>query len=90
MNEQTLDVTWGRTATIWWGYLWRSLLWSTLLGAVLGGIGGVVFAIMGRKDLSGTVGSILGQLGSIPVSFVILRVILKKEFKEFRTGLLPK
>jgi hypothetical protein len=83
-----LELTWRRTLVVWWALLWRSVLFSGLLGAVLGFVGGTVVALRGRPDLSATVGRILGQLGTLPISLVVLRVLLRKAFKEFSVRLI--
>src|SRR5689334_16895675 len=83
-----LEMTWRRTLVVWWALLWRSALFSGVLGAVLGFVGGVVVALRGRPDLSATVGRILGQLASLPVSLIVLRRILRKDFKDFSVRLI--
>ena len=84
LTEATvLEVTWRRALIIWWSLLWRSAVFAGLLGALLGGIGGVVVAVEGRPDLGATVGRFLGQLGAIPVSLFVLRWVLRKRFKGF-------
>jgi hypothetical protein len=78
----------GITMQIWWSYIWRCALFSALLAVPLGAIGGITVAIIGRPDLGGSVGGILGYLGSIPVSIIMLRIILRKRFKNFSIALM--
>ncbi len=73
--QPPLEVTWGRAARVWLAFVWRATVISVIVGGVLGGIGGVVVALMHRGN-AGTVGTILGWLGSIPVS-------LYEQFREF-------
>ena len=82
-DSLSLEVTWSRTLQVWWSYAWRCVLLSMLLGIVLGAIGGFIVGILGRPQLGGIVGAVLGYLGWIPVSIVMLKVILKKKFKTF-------
>ena len=58
-------------------------MFAGLFGALLGFIGGAIAAVKGRPDLAATVGRILGQLGALPVSLIVLRGILRKEFNGF-------
>jgi hypothetical protein len=85
-----LEVTWERTLSIWWSYVWRCALCSLLLGAFLGLCGGCVVGIAGRPDLGGVVGALLGWLGSIVMSIVVLRIVLRKTFPEFTIRLVRR
>jgi hypothetical protein len=87
IQTQELEVTWARTLRIWWSYVWRCGLYGGLLGLLLGFVGGVVVALMGRPDLSALVGGIWGYLGAIPISIIMLRNILRKRFPEFTVRL---
>lgn len=89
-----LEVTWGRAIRVWWAFLWRNLiaiLLAMLLGGVLGFIidyiiaaaGGVITKI---QIILGSIGSILG-LGT---SIVPIKMILGKDFGEFRLVLAAK
>jgi hypothetical protein len=84
---ETLEVTWDRTLVIWWSYVWRCVLYSMLLGAFLGFGGGLIVGLVGRADLGAPVGALLGWLGSIPVSIVVLKQLLAKRFKAFSLAL---
>lgn len=87
MNK--LEVTWTHTMTIWWSYAWRCLLFSMIVGAILGLIGGIIVGLAGRPDLGGQVGSVLGSIGSFPVSIFFLKKILNKKYKNFTIALVP-
>jgi len=88
--SDTLEVTWSRTMKIWWSYIWRCMLFTMIPSFVLGFIGAIIFVLMGRHELVGMFTSILGSLLSIPVSIIVLKIILQKEFKEFSIYLISK
>jgi hypothetical protein len=78
-----LEVTFGRTVTVWWSLVWRTFVFSALLGAVLGFVGGIIVSVAGHPELGGAVGALLGWLGSIPVTIAVLRIVLRKQFGDF-------
>jgi len=88
-SEFASDVTWERVRSIWWAFFWRAAIYSTLLGFVLGFVGGVVIALLGRADLGASVGGALGSIGAIPVSLVVMSMVLKKRYGSFSVRLLP-
>jgi len=63
---------------MWWSYTWRSIGLAMVLGAVLGGLGGVVVGLMGRADLGFSVGRLLGMAGSLPASFIAFRSVVRR------------
>jgi len=86
---ETIEVTWNHTLSIWWSYIWRCMVFSMLVGLVLGVIGGVIVGVMGKPDMGGMVGGILGYVGSIPVSIYVMKTILNKKYKSFSIALVP-
>jgi len=85
---ERIEVTWGATLRVWWSYCWRVTLFSMILGFILGFIGGFVMGIMGKPEMSGMVGGILGFLGTIPLSIWVLKKILGKKYKGFSVALI--
>ena len=86
---ETIEVTWNHTLSIWWSYIWRCMVFSMLVGIVLGGIGGAIVGALGKPDMGGLVGGILGYIGSIPVSIYVMKTILNKRYKSFSIALVP-
>ena len=78
-----IEVNWRHTLVIWWSFIWRTLLLGALAGLVLGAIGGAIIGSMGRPDLGAPVGTILGYLGSMPISFYVLQKVLQRRYKKF-------
>lgn len=75
--------TWDRVIQIWWSIVWRQAVFGLVAGIGLGFIGGFLAAFAGRPDLATLVAMVLGWLGSIPLSVVVLRIALKKKYEEF-------
>lgn len=88
-----LEVTWGRAVKVWWSYFWRSMIAAVaaiLIGILVGMILGFILALMGAslevvQTFSGIVGGLIGLLASI----VPFKLILGKDFGEYRLVLLP-
>lgn len=89
-SEFASDVTLERVLSVWWAFLWRTALYGMILGVALGFIGGFVVGAAGRPDLGAPVRALLGWLGSIPVSFVVMSIVLKKRYGSFSIRLLPQ
>jgi hypothetical protein len=89
-----LEVTWARVVRVWWALFWRGLL--AMLAAALagGGVGFVVGFILGVlgtpiptiQVICGFLGAILGLF----ISFVPVRLILARDYGDFRLALVPR
>ena len=87
-----LEVTWGRAARVWWSYLWRNLI-AIVVGGLLGGILGAVLGfVLGAAGVAPDVirraSLVVGLVLGLGVSIVPIRLILGKDFGEFRLVLL--
>lgn len=89
-----LSVTWDRTAQIWWAFFWRNILImipAMLVGGLAGGVVGVLLGLAGARPET-------IRLATFPVGFLVgaassiipLKMILGKDFGEFRLVLLSK
>jgi len=89
-----LPVTWSRAARVWKSYFWRTLvalLASIILGAIVGGAIGFVMGMIGFSPKSiRPVAVVIGLVIGIAVSIVPMKLILGKDFGEFRVVLLAK
>ena len=87
-----LEVTWGRTAKVWWAFLWRNIIAiiaAVVAGAILGGIIGFILALLGASLQ--TVQFVVAPIGfgiGLAISIVPIKLILGKDFGEFRLVLL--
>jgi len=89
-----LDVTWNRAVFVWWAYLWRSVVAvvaGMVAAGIVGAVGGVVLGILGVsvrtiQEIMLPVGIAIGLIFSI----IPIKMILGKDFGEFRLVLLGK
>ncbi len=87
-----LEVTWKRAMKVWWSYLWRSIIAmivAIILSGVFGFIIGFIIGVFGASTqtlqyISVSIGMIMGLI----ISIVPIRMILGKDFGEFRLVLL--
>jgi len=87
-----LEVTWKRTLRIWWSYLWRNLIaivCAGVLGGIIGAMIGFVMGTMGAEieTIQMVVAPISAVLGLL-ISIVPMKLILGKDFGEFRLVLI--
>jgi hypothetical protein len=87
-----LEVTWKRTIRVWWAYFWRNLfaiVAAMMCGMVVGFIIGVIMGLMGAPIWAvQLVVAPLGFLIGLAISVVPVKMILGKDFGEFRLVLL--
>ena len=87
-----LEVTWGRTLHVWWAHLWRNLIAmvvGALLGAAAGAGLGFVLGVAGvAPDVIRRLSFVIGLALGLVVSIVPIRMVLGKDFGEFRLVLL--
>lgn len=89
-----LEITWKRCFRIWWSYVWRNLIAvvvSMIAGGMLGFVLGLILGIAGFsvetiKIVVTPIGFVLGLL----ISVVPMKMILGKDFGEFRLVLIEK
>jgi hypothetical protein len=77
------EITNARVLRVWWAMIWRAMLSSALAGLFAGGLAGFIAGLLGRVDLAGLAGATAGWVVSIPISFYILRLVLRKQFGGF-------
>ena len=87
-----LEVTWGRTAKVWWAFFWRNVL-AIIAGVVaamiVGGIIGFILGILGASlQTVQVIGGAIGLGIGLAISIVPIKLILGKDFGEFRLVLL--
>jgi len=87
-----LEVTWRRAVQVWWAYFWRNLLAlaaTMVVGMILGAVLGLALAAAGvSKETVPLVSGPIGALFGVAISIIPVRLILGKDFGEFRLVLL--
>jgi len=89
-----LEVTWGRAIRVWWAYLWRNILAvivAMFVGGLVGGVLGLIMGALGASErtvqvVCAPIGCVLGMV----ISVFPIKMILGKDFGEFRLVLLVK
>ena len=86
-----VKVTWKRVLKVWWSLMWRGLLFGFLGGAVVGFILGFILAI--AKVDSNTIKVVCqtaGYIVSLPIGITVTRIVLKKQYSDFRIALIEE
>lgn len=86
---EELEVTWLRAAMVWWSIFWRSFVIAVAAATVAGFAIGVVLAATGRSDLVETWGRVIGVVVAVPAGIWAVRIVLRKEYRQFRIALVP-
>ena len=68
--------------------MWRTMLFSLLFVVVIAFFSGIILSVIGKDELAGIVGVLLGYMISIPVSVLVFRHILEKRYKNFSIALI--
>ena len=88
---QELKPTWPRTISVWWLIIWRSILGAAILGSVAGLILGIVAAIVGASPTTiAAAGGFIGLPIGIVWMIVVVRMALRKNYRDFRLALIPR
>lgn len=89
-----LQITWKLAIKVWWSYAWRNLVVivvsffaGMLVGAIAGGIMGALGIDLGTIKI---VTSIMGFIIGLGLSIIPMKMILGKDFGDFRLVLLSK
>ncbi len=83
-----LEVTWVRAIKVWWAYAWRNFLAiivSVVVATILGFIAGLVMGAAGANP--STIKAVtfpLGFIAGVAVSIIPIKMILGKNFGEFK------
>jgi hypothetical protein len=87
-ESMELEITWNRVVRVWWSYLWRNLLAivaSLAVGGVFGALMGFALGFAGiSPDSIQKLAMPVGMLIGLAISVVPVKMILGKDFGEFK------
>ena len=87
-----LEITWKRVIRIWWSFLWRNLLailGAVVIGALVGFIFGLILGVIGVPvETIKMIVQPIGFLIGLGISVIPLKMVLGKNFGEFRLVLI--
>ncbi len=86
---QILQITWLRALKIWWSLAWRSVVFGSIAAFLAGLIVGSLSSVLGNNHLTNIYVQSAGLLVGIPVGILVVKIVLSKEFKDYRIVLLP-
>ena len=89
-SVEKLEVTWQRVLTIWWSIAWRGFVFGVLSGVIVGAFWGLIAGLLGHADKAEKWGTLGGQIVSIPISMIVLKMVLEKKWKEFSIALISE
>jgi hypothetical protein len=87
MDEPVL--TWNRSMRVWWLIIWRTMIGGVVFAAAVGFVAGFINALVGKPLNAAILGGILGYLVSLVWSAFVVRMALKKRYRDFRFVLVP-
>ena len=85
---QELEVTFSRVMSVWWLCIWRAALGGFVFGGIAGFIVGFAFGIL-RLPLDPVFPTIAGGIIGFVWFIVVVRMALRKKYRNFRIALLP-
>ena len=86
---QPLKVTWLRAMKIWWSLAWRSVLYGSIAAFVAGLAVGSLSNVLGHEHLTNIYTQSAGLLVGIPVGILVVKMVLSKEFRDYRIVIMP-
>jgi hypothetical protein len=86
---EEIEVTWNHAALIWWSLFWRVTLFGMLAGFVVGLFAGMIAGALGQPDSAEPWARIGGLIVSIPVGISVVKLVLTKQFRDYRIALVP-
>jgi len=69
--------------------LWGGILYTLLITFPTGIVIGIIAAFMGEVEQMKVYGNLIGLILGIPIGIWVVRIVLNKQFSEFRIVLVP-
>jgi len=90
-NVKFAELTWTRAFKVWWSLVWRGMLFGFLAGGIAGAIIGFIMGGLGvNPDIIATSTRIAGMIIGIPIGIAVTKIVLKKQYSDFRIALVKK
>jgi hypothetical protein len=86
---QELEVTWGRVLSVFWLIFWRGMVGAVIIGAVIGFVIGFAVGLSGAQ-MNPLVSAIPSGIAGVVWYLAVIRMALKKQYKDFRIVLLTR
>jgi hypothetical protein len=88
---QELEITWERVVPVWWLIVWRGLLGGWILAVALAFLIGEAGGRLGFEfSTVAAIATTLSSLVGLAWGLLVVRMALKKNYKEFRLALVAK
>lgn len=88
-SRYAVEVTDGRVLQVWWALLWRGTLFGGIAGGLAGFVVGCFAGMAHRMDLVKPGATIAGYIVALPISFLVLRIALMKQYRGFALRVMP-
>jgi hypothetical protein len=90
-HVQQVEITIGRLLRIIWLLLWRGFVGGAVLGGIVGFIIGFVMGVFGSThEQVIRVTSIAGAITGVIWMVVVFKMMLEKQYKDFRIALIAR
>jgi hypothetical protein len=88
---QELEITWERTARLWWLLAWRGLLGGWILAVALAFLIGEIGAWLGIDfSVAAAIATALSWLAGLAWALFVVKMAMQKKYKDFRIALVAK
>jgi hypothetical protein len=88
---QELEITWERVARVWWLLAWRGLLGGWILAVALAFLIGEAGGRLGLDfPTTAAIGTALAWLAGLAWGLFVVKMTLKKNYKDFRLAFVAK
>ena len=88
---EEVELTAQRVASVWWLIAWRAMIGGWIIALILGFLIGELGAILGFAfQPVALVATVVAWLAALAWGFVVVRMALKKRYKEFRLALVKR
>jgi outer membrane lipoprotein SlyB len=73
-----VEISWKRTLSVWWSFVWRSAIYGFVGGALLGAVSGAIAGATGHLDMARLLGMLGGYIAGMGLSIIAMKQTLEK------------